>query len=80
MSESALHQKALELIANVSGREPASLQPQANLMVDLELDSPKALELLMELEDGFDFEISDEESSKLKTVQDILELVERHAR
>lgn len=79
MSESAM-QQALQLIAQVSGKETASVTPQANLMVDLEMDSPKALELLMALEDDLGIEISDDEAAALKTVQDILSLVRQHAR
>ena len=45
------------------------------MTVDLGLDSPKALELLMALEDDLGIEISDEEAAALVTVGDILDLV-----
>ena len=77
MSESPLRPKALQLLAHVSGKDVLTLKPEAQLQVDLGLDSPKALELLMDLEEEFGFEISDEEAAKLETVQDILDLVER---
>ena len=79
LPEHDMHQKVLQLIARVSGRDVASLTPQANLTVDLELDSPKALELLMELEDELGMEISDDQAAGLETVQDILTLCEQQS-
>lgn len=66
---------ALQLIAEIAGKDSASLQRGQHLTVDLGLDSPKALELLMALEDDLGIEISDEEAAALVTVGDILDLV-----
>lgn len=73
--ENPMIEKVLNIIADISERPVAELRPDASLMVDLQLDSPKALELLMALEDDLGFEIDDEEAAGLETVQDILDLV-----
>lgn len=50
--------------------------PDARLAEDLEIDSLGAVELALELENAFDITIEDEELAELKTVQDVLDLLE----
>ena len=57
--------------------EEAKVKPEASLSDDLEIDSLSAVELALELESAFDIEIEDEELAELKTVQDILDLIEK---
>ena len=68
---------ALTVVAKVSGKDPEALTPEAELVGNLGMDSAKALELLVELEDQLKIEISDEDAAKLNTVGDILAFVER---
>ena len=68
----------LELLSLVSGRDVADITPEMDLVADLELDSPKAIRLLVELEDRFDTEIPDEVATRLSTVADVLAYVESH--
>jgi acyl carrier protein len=63
----------LEVIAKVSKKEIGEIQPEMDLVVDLGIDSPKALELLVELEDRLDVEISDEDAATLDSVEDVLQ-------
>ncbi|MDO4500571.1 MAG: acyl carrier protein [Erysipelotrichaceae bacterium] len=58
---------------NVDG---ALVTPEARLNEDLAIDSLAAVELSLELETAFDIRIEDEELANLKTVQDIIDLVE----
>lgn len=67
-----MKQKALEVLATISGREAATLTPEMELVGDLSIDSPKALQLLVELEDALGIEISDEDAAKMDTVGDVL--------
>ena len=73
MSDS--RQSALEAIAKVSGREIADLLPEKELVADLGIDSPKALQLLIEIEESVGIEISDEAAEELNTVADVLSYV-----
>ncbi len=66
-------QKALEVIAAVSGKNASELSPELELVADLGIDSPKALQLLVELEEKLDIEISDEDAAKLDTVGNIVD-------
>ena len=65
--------KALEIVARISGVETAELEPKLDLVADLGIDSPKALQLLLDLEDALGIEISDEDAAKMDTVGDILD-------
>jgi acyl carrier protein len=69
------HEVARGVLAKVSGLEVARLSRDQDLTADLGIDSPKALELLVELEDALGVEISDEEAARLETVGDVLDFV-----
>ena len=69
---------ALEIIAEVAGADLTTLQPETELVADLGIDSPKALQLLIELEDRLEVEVSDDDVAELKTVGDILEAVDSY--
>lgn len=48
---------------------------EASFKDDLEADSLDVVELVMELEDEFDMEISDEEAEKIETVGDAVNYI-----
>lgn len=73
------HDKALEVLATVSGYAASELARERDLVADLGIDSPKALRLLVELEEAYDIEISDEAASEMGTVGDILAYLDEHA-
>ncbi|MCB1055788.1 MAG: acyl carrier protein [Acidobacteria bacterium] len=62
---------ATEVLAEISGNAKDEIRPEMDLVADLGIDSPKALQLLVALEDRLEIEISDEEAAKLNTVGDI---------
>ena len=66
---------ARKVIATVSGVAQDTLTPEMELVADLRIDSPKALELLVELEDQLGVEIADDIAARLNTVGDILTYV-----
>jgi len=68
-------QETLKLLGEVCRVPPEKLTPETRLIQDLDLDSALALELLMELEDRLDREISEVETAKLVTVGDVLAFV-----
>lgn len=69
-------QKALGVVSEISGRPATDLQAEHQLVGDLGIDSPKALQLLIQLEEAFDIEISDEEAALMDSVGDILKYLE----
>jgi acyl carrier protein len=54
-----------------------AVELESNLKSDLGYDSLDCIELIMAVEDKIDVEIPDEEAEKVKTVKDLVELVER---
>jgi len=68
---------ALSVIAEVVGRPTEEINAEQDLVADLEIDSPKALQLLVTLEEKLDIEISDEDAARLEKVQDVFDYVAR---
>jgi len=63
---------ALRILAEISGNAPGDIKDDMDLVADLGIDSPKALQLLVRLEDDLEIEISDEEAARMNSVGDIL--------
>jgi len=63
---------ALVVLAELSGRAVNEIGPELDLVADLGIDSPKALQLLFELEERLGIEISDEDAARMETVGDVL--------
>lgn len=64
--------KTLDVISRIAGKPASELTEKDELVADLGIDSPKALQLLIELEDALGVEISDDDAAKMDTVGDIL--------
>ena len=69
-----------EIMAARLGLPPEQLVPEARLVEDLGLDSLDAVELAISVEREFDIEVPEEELTKLKTVADMVALVESRVR
>ncbi len=67
----------LEVIAKVSGVDRQQIKPESELVADLGIDSPKALAMLVDLEDRLDVEIDDEMVTRLNTVADVFQAIDR---
>ena len=65
-----------EIMAARLGLPAEQLVPEARLVEDLGLDSLDAVELAISVERKFDIEVPEEELTKLKTVADMVTLVE----
>jgi acyl carrier protein len=68
-----LFEKIKEIIINQLGVEPDKVTMDARFKEDLEADSLDLVELIMEFEDVFGGEISDDEAQKIKTVGQAVE-------
>jgi len=68
-----------EIMAARLGLTAEQIVPEARLVEDLGLDSLDAVELAIAVERKFDIEVPEEELTKLKTVADMLALVESRA-
>ena len=52
----------------------------ASFVDDLGADSLDQVELVMALEEKFEIEIPDDDAEKLRTVQDAIDYIEKHAK
>ncbi len=66
-----------ELVGEVSGVDIAAFNKDADLFADFGIDSAKALELIVGLEDAFDITISSAEAADISTLGDLVDLVTR---
>lgn len=69
-------EKIKVVLKEVAEVNPEDVTLEADLREDLGIDSLSAIELGTELESEFGIEIADEELVALKTVEDIIKLIE----
>ena len=65
-----------EIIIELLGVEPDKVTMEARFREDLGADSLDLVELVMEFEEKFGGEISDEDAQSIKTVQDAVRYIE----
>jgi acyl carrier protein len=66
-----------ELVAEVSGVEISALDRDTDLFADLGVDSARALELIVGLEDAFGITIGAEDAADISTLGEVVDLVTR---
>lgn len=66
------------LVAEVTESEPGKIDDQDNYLLDLDLDSLMALEVMVTLSKQYRIEIPEEEFSRLQNVDDTVKLVMFH--
>ena len=69
-------QAVIKIISKQFGVDEAGIATDHDIEMVYSSDSLDQVELAMALEDEFDIMIPDEEIEKVKTIQDIIELVE----
>jgi acyl carrier protein len=67
-----------KIVVDRLGVNEADVKPEASFKDDLDADSLDIVELVMELEDEFNLEISDEDAEKIQTVGDVVTYIENH--
>ncbi len=65
-----------QIVVERLGVEESEVTLEASFKNDLNADSLDIVELVMELEDEFDMEISDEDAEKIVTVGDAVKYIE----
>ena len=70
-------EKIASLMAEQLGVDKASITAESEIIKDLGADSLDLVEMLLELEEAFGVEVSDEETESIVTVQDIVNLIDK---
>jgi len=76
---SDVFERVKRIIVERLGVDEAEVTPEASFKDDLGADSLDVVELVMELEDEFDMEISDEDAEKITTVGEVVKYIESHS-
>ena len=74
-----MQEKIIEILKKYTFDEKVweNFTPEMNLKDDLKINSARVVDIVLDLEECFDIEISDEDIEKMKTVKDVIETVER---
>ena len=73
-------EKVKQIISEQLGVDEGEVTPSASFVDDLGADSLDQVELVMALEEAFDVEIPDEDAEKIRTVQDAIGYIDKHAK
>ena len=68
--------KIQEIVADLLDIDPETIKPESKFQADLGADSLDLVELIMEFEEQFGGEISDEDAQKITTVGEAVKYVE----
>ncbi len=71
-------ERVKKIIVDLLGVDEAKVVPTARFREDLEADSLDLVELIMEFEEEFGGEISDEEAQKITTVGEAVAYLDSH--
>ena len=64
------------IVGKQLGVNPVKVKPESDFVKELGADSLDVVELVMAIEDEFELDIQDQEVSKVKKVQDVLDYIE----
>lgn len=71
-------ERVINIVVDRLGADKEKVTLEASFKEDLNADSLDVVELIMELEDEFNIEISDEDAEGISTVGEVLKYIESH--
>ena len=77
---SDIEQRVKKIVAEQLGVAEADIKTESSFVDDLGADSLDTVELVMAFEEAFDIEIPDEDAEKIRTVQDAVDYIGKHAK
>ena len=75
---STVFERVQGVVSEQLGVDPEKVTPDAEFVQDLNADSLDLVELIMQLEEEFGVEISDEQAESIVTVGDAMEFIQEH--
>ena len=76
----AVDEKVKQIIVEQLGVDEGEVTQNASFVDDLGADSLDTVELVMAFEEAFEIEIPDEDAEKIRSVQDAVDYIEKHAK
>ncbi|MDQ7026039.1 MAG: acyl carrier protein [Anaerolineae bacterium] len=74
----SIQERVTAIVVDVLGVEEGRVTTTASFRDDLEADSLDLVELIMQFEEEFESEISDEDAQKIETVGQIVDYIQAH--
>ncbi len=74
----SIDERVKEIISENLGVDADKVKPEASFVDDLDADSLDQVELILALEEEFDCSIPEEEASKITTVGEAIEYINKH--
>ncbi|GAB4228615.1 MAG: acyl carrier protein [Chlamydiales bacterium] len=74
--ENSLEDQVIGIIVEQLGVDRQEVTPEKSFVEDLNADSLDITEMIMNLEESFGIEISEEDAEKLRTVADVINYIE----
>ena len=75
-----VEQRVKKIVAEQLGVNEAEIKTESSFVDDLGADSLDTVELVMAFEEAFEIEIPDEDAEKIRTVQDAVDYIGKHAK
>ncbi len=72
-----MFEKVRSMLAKQLNLQPDKITPESDVVKDLGADSLDVVELLISLEDDYGISIPEDDIVNVKTVQDIVDMIER---
>jgi len=77
MSENTLEEEIISIIADISGFDTEEIKSESKLADDLEIDSIKAIEIVVAIEKKYKISVRDEDVPKITTVSETISIVKK---
>ena len=77
MDTQEVFKKVVEILTPFAKNEEAlsNVSMETSIQADLEVNSARLVDIVLEIEDGFDIEISDDDADQVRTVGDAVNLI-----
>ena len=73
-----VQQKVVQIIAEQLDKDPSSISLEARFIEDLGADSLDVMQIVMNLEEAFGVQISEEDTEKIRTVGDAIQYIKQY--
>lgn len=76
-TEAGLYEEVVKLLEELFEVDPATVKPESKLVEELDLDSIDAVDMIVHLQKKTGKRIKPEEFQSVKTVQDVVDVLQR---